>query len=277
MPGAADFIQRCVHAVETGGYAIWVQRALGVALLVGLAFYYMGHEFRGLATSQAMDQAQIGRNIANGEGWRTDFVRPRAVGQLQQAKKNVAERIWYDTYNAPLPPLVNAVALRPFKRFWKMTPGEVVYTGDKAIAVSAICFFIASLVFLYLTASRLFDQRLAILATALVVLCDMFWEYSLSGLPQMLMLFLFSGTIYVLVRAVEAQFEGGPVGIWLGLAGIGFGLLALQPRPHHLDVCGRARLFHFLLQTARLGGRHRARHVPAPLHAVAGAELRRLR
>ena len=62
---------------------------------------------------------------------------------------------------------------------------------------------------------------------ALVLLCDMFWQYSLSGLPQMLLLFLFNCTVYVLVRAVEARYGGGRVGTWLALVGLGFGLLAL--------------------------------------------------
>src|SRR3712207_9275149 len=94
MPGAADFIQRTVHALEAGGAAVWIRRALAVVAVVGLAIFYMIHEFRGLATSQAMDQAQIARNIASGQFWKTDFVRPRAVGQLQDAGKNVATRIW---------------------------------------------------------------------------------------------------------------------------------------------------------------------------------------
>ncbi|MEO5720675.1 MAG: glycosyltransferase family 39 protein [Chthoniobacterales bacterium] len=228
MPGSADFIQRTVHALEEGGAALWIKRALVVAVVLGLAVFYMLHEFNGLATSQAMDQAQIGRKIASGQGWRTDFVRPLAVGQLQRAGKNVAQRIWYDTYNAPLPPLVNAVVLRPIKRHWVMGSADVSNPGDKVIVFASICFFLASLVILYFTAMRLFDQRLAMLATGLVLLCDTIWKYSLSGLPQMLMLFLFSATLYVLLRAIEAQYRGGAVGIWLGLTGLGFGLLALS-------------------------------------------------
>lgn len=228
MPGAAEFIQRTVHAIEQGGAAVWIKRFTIVAAIVGLAAFYMVHEFNGLATSQAMDQAQIARNIASGQFWRTNFVRPLAAGQLQRAGKDVARRIWYDTYNAPLPPLVNAFVLRPIKRYWLMTPGDVIYAGDRAIAFASICFFFASLVVLYFTALRLFDHRLAVLATALLLLCDTFWKYSLSGLPQMLMLFLFSATLYVLLRAIEAQNRGGAVGIWLGLTGLGFGLLALS-------------------------------------------------
>ena len=43
----------------------------------------------------------------------------------------------------------------------------------------------------------------------------------------MMLLFLFCLTTYCLLRAIQAQYGGGPVGIWLALAGLGFGLLAL--------------------------------------------------
>ena len=208
--------------------AVWIRRALVVVAVVGLAALYLGREFRGLATSQAMDQAQIARNMASGQLWRTDLARPLAVGQLQARGKNPAERVWHDSYHAPLPPLVNAVVLRLVKSKWKMTPRDIVYVGDRAIAALAIMLFLASLVVLYLTAVRLFDVRLALLGCGLVLICDAIWQYSLSGLPQMLLLFLFNCTIYALVRAVQAQYGGGRVGVWLALSGVGFGLLALS-------------------------------------------------
>jgi 4-amino-4-deoxy-L-arabinose transferase-like glycosyltransferase len=226
MPGSADFIQRSVHALEAGGLAVWVRRVLAVVAVITLAVIYF-YSFRGLATSQAMDQAQIGREIASGHGWRTNFVRPRAVGQLQAHGKNVAQKIWSDTYNAPLPPLVDAIALRPVRAKWTMTPSDLVYTGDKAIVIMSMFLFIASVGLLFLVARRLFDQRLALLACSLVLLCDALWQYSLSGLPQMLLLFLFNATVYALVRATEAKYGGGRIGFWLALVGAGFGLLAL--------------------------------------------------
>lgn len=228
MPGSEEFVQRAVHALETGALAIWMRRGLIAILAIGIAVYYLwpGH-FRGLATSQAMDQAQIGRTIASGHGWRTNFVRPRAVGQLQAHGKNVAQRVWSDTYNAPLPPLVDAIALLPVKAHWKMTLGDLVYIGDRAIAAMSISVFLASVIVLFFTARRLFDRRLALLACGLVLLCDTLWQYSLSGLPQMLLLLVFNATVYALVRAVGAQYRGGLVGIWLAAVGMGFGLLAL--------------------------------------------------
>src|SRR6267143_762887 len=228
MPGSEEFVQRAVHALETGHLSIWIKRGLVAAGIIALAVYYLwpGH-FRGLATSQAMDQAQIGRAIASGEGWRTKFVRPRAVGQLQGHGKNVAQQIWYDTYNAPLPPLVDAIALLPVKAHWKMSIRDFVYTGDRAIAVMSIFLFIGSVAVLFFTARRLFDGRLALFACGLVLLCDTIWQYSLSGLPQMLLLLLFNATVYALVRAVENHYAGSSAQIPLIATGVGFGLLAL--------------------------------------------------
>ena len=108
-----------------------------------------------------------------------------------------------------------------------MTVRDIEYVGDKAIVFVQILFFLGSIVVLFFIARRLFDQRLAILVCSLVLVCDTIWQYSLTGLPQMLLMFLFSLTIYCLLRAVQAQYGGGAVGIWLALAGVGFGLLAL--------------------------------------------------
>ena len=226
MPGSEEFIQTAVHALEAGGLAVWVRRSAVVLGIIGIAGIYM-YQFRGLSTSHGMDQAQIGRAIARGEGWKTKLARPRAVGQLQAHGKSVPDKIWTDTYNAPLPPLVDAVALIFVKPYWKMSPRTLVYAGDRAIAVMSILLFMASIVVLFLIAQRLFDRRLALLACGLVFLCDAMWQYSISGLPQMLLLLLFNVAIYLLVRAVEAHWaEQSPLK-WLAAAGAVFGLLML--------------------------------------------------
>lgn len=226
MPGSEEFVQTAVHALEAGGLSVWVKRgaiALGIITIAAIYLY----QFRGLSTSQAMDQAQIGRAIASGEGWKTKIARPRAIRQLQNHGRTVAEKIWVDTYNAPLPPLVDAVALIFVKPYWKISTRTLVYAGDRAIAMMSILIFLGSVAVLFFTVRRLFDRRLAFLTCGLVLLCDAMWEYSLSGLPQMLLLMLFNCALYLLVRTVEAYYAGQPTGKWLAAAGAVFGLLAL--------------------------------------------------
>jgi len=113
------------------------------------------------------------------------------------------------------------------KSRWKMGTNELLYAGDKAIAFVEILFFLLAVVILFFTARRLFDQKIATFACALVLISDMIWQYSISGLPQMLLLFLFSVMLYFLVCAVQAQCAGLPVTRWLVAVGLSFGLLAL--------------------------------------------------
>jgi hypothetical protein len=226
MPGSEEFVQTAVHALEAGGLSIWVKRGAVALGVIAIAAIYL-YQFRGLSTSQGMDQAQIGRAIASGEGWKTKVARPRAVGQLQRHGKSVAEKIWIDTYNAPLPPLFDAVALILVKSHWKITPRTLIYAGDRAIAMMSILLFLGSVAVLFFTVRRLFDRRLALLTCGLIVLCDAMWQYSLSGLPQMLLLLLFNGAVYLLVRTVEAYCAGESTLKWLACVGAVFGLLAL--------------------------------------------------
>src|SRR5581483_2757573 len=225
MPSEAA-IQKAIHTLEMGKLAPWLRRALFVTVIFALATYYLLHEFNGLATSQAMDQAQIGRAIVEGHGWHTKFIRPLAVGELQRHGKEVTQAVWKDTYNAPLPPLIDAFVLLLVGNA-KMTSKDMIYSADHVIALISVLFFICSLGVLYLIAVQLFDQFLARLACGLVMICDMMWRYSLSGLPQMLLLLLFLLTIHALIGAIRAQYLGGCTWLWIAAIGLGFGLLAL--------------------------------------------------
>jgi len=226
MPGSEDFVQSAVHALEAGGMAVWVRRSAVALGIVAIAAIYL-YQFRGLPTSHGMDQAQVGRAIVRGEGWSTKLARPRAVSQLQAHGKSVADKIWIDTFNAPLPPLVDGIALLFVKPYWKISSRTVVYAGDRAVVIMSILLFVASVAVLFFVARRLFDRRLALLACGLVLLCDAMWQYSLSGLPQMLLLLLFNTAIYLLVRAVEAHYAEESISKWLAAAGAVFGLLML--------------------------------------------------
>jgi hypothetical protein len=66
-----------------------------------------------------------------------------------------------------------------------------------------------------------------------MLFCETFWQYSLSGLPQMLMLLLFSCAIYFVYRAVEESKEGRLPYIQAIIAGIFFTLLTLT---HYVTI-----------------------------------------
>ena len=92
--------------------AIIIRRALFLLLLIGLMFFYLAPGFRGLQSPKGIDQAQIARELARGNGFQTKMIRPLS---LFQAHSHDSEKIslvqFQDTYHAPLNPLVNSVCL----------------------------------------------------------------------------------------------------------------------------------------------------------------------
>ncbi len=225
-------VQEVIHDLEEGSFKKTALFAVFLAAVAGLATLYLFFNFRGLDSETAMDQAQIGRQIAAGAGYSTLYIRPLAMWQFLGHEEKVPPGQFPETYNFPLNPLVNALILRPIKRWWPMEPTDLVYAGDRAIAGGGVAFFLASLFVLFFLVRSLFDRKIAWLTTGLVVLSDMMWRFSVSGLPQMLMLFLFSVALLLLHHALRARedLRTGRMLLLLSAGAILFGLMTLaQP------------------------------------------------
>ena len=172
-------------------------------LILTIAMLYLFAQFRGFSTVTAMDQAQIARQLAQGQGFSTKFIRPLAIWQLEKSGKPVPSENFPDLFQSPLNPLVNALPLKWIQSSWRLTPIDLIYAGDRMIAGVSIIFFLLSLLVWYFVGKKLFNKTIALTTCAAVLLTDLMWQFSLSGLPQMLMLFLFSGAIWFSCKAIE--------------------------------------------------------------------------
>jgi hypothetical protein len=222
-PGA----QEIVHAIDQGKLAPVIRMAMFGALIITLTLLYLFVQFRGLPSSTAMDQAQIARNIADGKGFTTKYIRPFAIWQLENAGKEVPSENFPDFFNSPLNPFVNALPLKLVQSQWKLSPTDLIYIGDRVIAGTAIVFFLLSVAIWYLVGKKLFDQKLSLIGCAIILLTDLMWQFTLSGLPQMLMLFLFSIAAFCTLTAMEKRSSAPAVLGLLFAAGIAFGLMVL--------------------------------------------------
>lgn len=217
---------------------ILIRRSLFFLILIILTLGNLFTLFRGLNSPHAMDQAQIAREIARGNGYVTKFIRPVAYGQaMEHQERTISFTNFKDTYHSPLNPLLNAAVLKMIgadeSKDWGMGENEMVFPLDRVIAtVSTLCFLMAIGVS-YLLASRIFDAKIAGVTAILMLFCETFWNYALSGLPQMLMLLLFSCAIYFVYRAVEDASEGRAPFVPALVAGVFLTLLAMT---HYLTV-----------------------------------------
>ncbi len=189
--------------------------------------------------AEAIDQAQLAREVARGHGFSTQFIRPLALAHFEKNGHLPATgQLFPDTYNAPLGPAVNALLLRAMGDYAVKTnyaPGDFVHPAERAIAALSMVFFLAAVFLHYRLARRLFDDRLALAAAGLVLVCDLPWQFATAGLPQNLLLFVFSFCLLTLVRAIEARRAGTPgrailwllaVGALLGVLTLGHGVAA---------------------------------------------------
>jgi hypothetical protein len=217
------------QAIDTGAI---IRRSLFFLVLIALTLGNLFTLFRGLNSPQAMEQAQIAREIARGNGFTSKMIRPAAHNQAEKTKNSiVAFTKFEDTYHSPLNPLLTAAVLKVVGATtpgtWQMGENELIFPLDRVIAAISTLFFLMAIGVNYLLISRVFDAKIAAVCAILMLFSESFWNYALSGLPQMLMLLLFSCAIYFVYRAIEAAAEGRVAMTPALIAGVFFTLLAL--------------------------------------------------
>ena len=230
---SAELIQRIVHLLDVGTGSR-VVRVLMIGLLVsGLALWYDLRGFKNFSTPEAMDAAQLARNIAQGRGYTTDFVRPFSVflvrqwNEAQSAGKSAdpnadfakIQQAHPDLANPPVYPLLLAgwMKVLPFqwqvqekKNFWSEDGHFARYQPDFLIVLLNQLLLVVVVWQTFLIARKLFDPEVAWLSASLVLGCEMLWKFSVAGLSTILLLVIFLGLVRLLLRLEEAGRAAGP-------------------------------------------------------------------
>jgi len=221
--------------------------ALAMAV-VALAFLYNIRAYRNLAAPEAMDAAQLARNLSEGRGYTTLFIRPFSLYLVQQhnepsipvaltngtpdfARIRTAHP---DLANPPVYPLLLAGLMKvlPFNypvnlkgTFWANNGSFWRYQPDFLIALFNESLLLIVVVLTFFLAKKLFDSNVAWLSAILVLVCELFWRFSVSGLSTMLLLVIFLGLALLLLEIERGAREPAPrAGGLLGLA-VAAGLL----------------------------------------------------
>ena len=257
--------QEVVHNLEHGSGRRWIILLLIMAFAIFQSLAHvlinpmnrLGGQaalFVGITHPKGQEQAVIAREITRGNGFSTQVIKPAAIALFEKNRGADGFSAYLnpegptggnipDIYHAPLGPWLNSCALFTATRisdalslrtdgkgrndFWGFRTGEYIHPADRIIAATSVFFFLLAVWVSFLTVRRLFDERLAILTTVLLLFCNEFWLYTSTGLPQMLMLLLFSIAVYCSTRALAARAEATRTWPWHAGAGLAFGLLAL--------------------------------------------------
>ena len=231
---SSPFIQNLIHQLEFGAGSRYL-RVFGLALgVVALLFLYDIRAYRNFAAPEAMDAAQLARNISDGRGYTTLCVRPFSLYLVQRHNepKNPAMLTntapdWAmiktvphpDLANPPVYPLVLAGLMKvlPFhypvnlkSALWSNNGGFWWYQPDFLIALfnQLLLLVVAGLTFLL--GKKLFDSNVAWLSAVLVLVCEILWRFSASGLSTMLLLVIFLGLVLLLLEIERCAREPVP-------------------------------------------------------------------
>jgi len=200
-------LQGLLHNLDQGTLAVWLWRTAVAAVMTVVAMIFFVFKFNGFSVPEAMDQAQIGRQIATGQGFTTLYARPLAM-HLGLARTGRLNLPLSETSQAPLGPMVNAAVLLAGRTNFKFGPEAYVSPADRVIVLGTLVFFAGSMVLTYILGCRLFDPRLSLLGVGIVIATDLVWRFAFSGLPQMVMLFFFTASLLALVAGLDANASG---------------------------------------------------------------------
>src|ERR1700733_5667470 len=78
-------IQKVIHQIEVGGGLRVMKYVLLLMALLVLLLSYNMRGFKNMSNPEAMDSAQLARNIAEGKGYKTLCIRPFSVYLLESA------------------------------------------------------------------------------------------------------------------------------------------------------------------------------------------------
>ena len=235
-------IQEWIHKFEEGEGVRIVRLIFIILVLLGLAALYDVRQYSNFASAEAMDSAQLARNLAQGKGYTTDFVRPFSIYLVEKQRGERGERGddlallkkgHPDLTNPPVYPLLLAGLMKVLPFDFNIPQGVRSQRSPRYQPEILIAFFNQALFFLamFLTfrlARRLFDPTVAWITVLVLAGTELLWQFSVSGLSTMLLMVMFLALSWLLVVMEEAAREGQRGRAWfLGAALLCGALVAL--------------------------------------------------
>ena len=238
-------IQEAIHKLEVAGGMRPLRIALSVLAVLAMITLYNFRAYHNMSNQEAMDAAQLARNISQGKGYTTDFIRPFSMFLLK--KNNEAQAVagrlselamikgpHPDITNPPAYPVVLAVLMKllpldfsmPLNRsFWGNGGNFWRFQPDFIIAIFNELLFLGAVVLLFFLARRLFDPLTAWISAGIFFGTETFWRFSISGLSTMLLVFIFLGLVWTLLLIEEQCRNADSRKVWAVLLALASGLL----------------------------------------------------
>lgn len=288
-------IQDYIYALEEGMGRVWLQRFFFVLGAAAVAALFVLTEARNFSNPEAMDLAQLGRNLAEGRGYTTRYIRPLSLNLLaQQARAEGRSDIGLlkqphpDLQNPPVYPLMLGGIFKAMPAGYRTSIGKGTYTtrvpAEQVISLFNLVWFGLAIWLVYRLGTQLFESAVGKLAALAFAGTETLWRFATNGLPTPFLLCVFLGIVSLLVlleasgrdenrptfarRSLLVSLIGALLGLgclttysfgWLTIPILGFVLVCGGPRRLFLApilvIVFAAIVAPWLVRNQRLSGR----------------------
>lgn len=200
-----------VYSIDSGTGLRIIRTALYIMFLLVILLIYTATQFRGLKNEEAMDYAQLGRNLSLNDGISTKCIRPLTIWKMTERNDGTPIPIntYPDLYHPPAYPIVLSAGFQLLELFhvdpfsinpqsrvanmpaeqWVILPINHLFT----ILTGWILFFLGK---------RLFTREIGLMATTIYFLSDVAWRISISGLNISMATFFIMAAFYAMVTSM---------------------------------------------------------------------------
>jgi len=213
-------VQDLVYNVEVGLGLRIVQGVLYAFLIAILMVGFTAKRFAGLKEAEAMDQAQLARNLMEKHRLVTQNIRPASMWYLIENSRQHAPQMEQhpDIVNEPLYPALLSIGFLATRGAFASETITGVFSPEQWIVVpfGHLCTILTGLL-VFLLGRRLFDSRHGFWAMTAFYLSATVWELSVSGLNISLLVLATMGAWYFAVAGVDRRQAAEPAGGGVGL------------------------------------------------------------
>lgn len=216
-------IQDIVYNVDVGIGLRLVKVGLYLMFLLSVMVLYTATQFRGLKDADAMDMAQLGRNLMQQQKLVTQFIRPASMWYLIEHSRdqNPRMREHPDIVHPPVYPAILAVGFRAVRDSFGIETASRTFLPEQWVVVPVnLMFTVFTGLLLFLIGRRLFDPRVSLLGITLFFLSDSTWSTAISGTGVSVAAFWTTAAIYSALMAVRQRSETEEPARWPSLLGI---------------------------------------------------------
>ncbi len=200
-----------VYSIDTGAGLKIIQVVLYILFLLVIVMLYTATQFRGLNSEEAMDYAQLGRNMSISGGMVTKNIRPVTMWKMSERNPGENARIsdHPDLYHPPAYPAVLATGFKIFELIG-VDPFHLP-EGTRATSLPAEqwvilpvnhLFTILTGLIVFLLGKRLFSREIGFLGMTIYYLSNLAWANSILGINIPMAGFFVVASFHLMVIAM---------------------------------------------------------------------------